>query len=226
MTEPWVLYPNVRDEVIALVRSLSEDEVAQTVPLTPGWTIQQVVAHVSGLNADVIAGAVEGLGTDERTSGQVSTRSSMSLEEICVEWLGYDDAMRAVTSEVPLMEERLAADLVIHLQDVQHALGLAVDTSNEATTSAAHVYAIRMPDRWTEATGLQVALELSDGYRAGPDDGSADVTLRCSPYDFVRSVSGRRSRAQVEALDWSGDAAAVIDHFSPYSELGPDDAAV
>lgn len=226
MTEPWALYPALRDQMVELVRSLDQEQRALTVPLTPGWTIQQVVAHVCGLNADVIAGAVEGLGTDERTSAQVSTRSAMSLDEICAEWAGHDEAMKAVASEVPLLEERLAADLVIHLQDVQHALGVPIDETDAATISAAHVYAIRMSDRWAELTGRQVALELSDGYRAGPNDGSADVTLRATPYDFMRSVSGRRSRAQVEALDWSGDAAAVIDHFSPYSVLGPVDAAV
>lgn len=226
MTEPWVLYPDVRDQMITLVRSLSDDEHALTVPLTPGWTIAQVVAHLSGLNADVIGGAVEGLGTDERTSAQVSARAKMTVDEICDEWCAFDEAMRATTATVPLLERRLAADLVIHLQDVQHCLGRPIDRNDAATISAAQVYGIRMPDRWAEATGLNVAVELTDGYRSHSDLDGADVTLRCTPYDFLRSVSGRRSRRQVEALDWSGEASAVIDVFSPYASLGVDDAAV
>lgn len=226
MTDPWVLYPELREQMIALVRSLSDDELATTVPLTPGWTIAQVVAHLSGLNADVIGGAVEGLGTDERTSAQVSTRADMTVNEICDEWQAYDEAMAKTTADVPLLERRLAADLVIHLQDVQHGLGLPINQNDEATISAAQVYALRIPERWTATTGLNVAIELADGYRVGPDDGSEDLTLRCTPYDFLRSVSGRRSRSQVEALDWSGDASVVLDHFSPYGELGADDASV
>jgi len=132
MTEPWVLYPELREQLITLVLSLDADDRARTVPLTPGWTIEQVVAHLCGLNADVIAGVVEGLGTDERTSAQVSSRAGRSLEEVCEEWRGHDKAMQAVTAEVPLLEQRLAADLVIHLQDVQHALGLAVDETDVA----------------------------------------------------------------------------------------------
>ena len=225
MAESWVLYPELRERMIRLVQSLDANDLVRTVPLTPGWTIEQVVAHLCGLNEDVIAGAVEGLGTDERTSAQVSKRSAMTVDEVCGEWRGYDEAMREVTAEVPLLEERLAADLVVHLHDVQHALGHSIDETDEATASAAHVYVTRIPDRWAAATGLHVAIELSDGYRLAAD-GVADLTLRATPYDFLRSVSGRRSRAQVDALDWSGDAAAVLDHFSPYAELGDTDAPV
>ncbi len=225
MDEAWILYPELREQLISLVVSLDAADRDRTVPLTPGWTIEQVVAHVCGLNADVIAGAVEGLGTDERTSAQVSTRAGMSLEDVCDEWRGYDAAMQAATAEVPLLEQRLAADLVIHLHDVQHALDLTIDESDAATASAAHVYAVRIPDRWAAGTGLQVSIELSDGFRS-PSEGEADLVLRATPYDFLRSVSGRRSRTQVGALDWSGDAAAVLDHFSPYAELGDVDAEV
>lgn len=226
MTDTWVLYPELRNRVIALVRSLNDEELNRTVPLTAEWTVAEVVAHVSGLNADVVAGAREGLGTDERTAAQVSSRASMTPVEVCDEWLGYDQVLRATTAEIPLMEQRLAADLVIHLHDMQHALGHPIEEGDAATISAAHVYAMRSPERWAGLSGINVAIELNDGYWAGPDDGSADVTLRATPYDFLRSVAGRRSRRQVEALGWSTSAAAVLDHFSPYGELGTVDASV
>lgn len=226
MTEldSWVLYPELRDRVIELVRSLTPDEVARTVPLTPGWTVAQVIAHVCGLNGDLAAGAREDLGTDERTSSQVSSRAGMTIDAICDEWLSHDEAMRAVADEIPLIEQRLAGDLVIHLHDVQHALGHEIASADDATISAAHVYALRTPDRWADVAGVSVAIELSDGYQAGPGD--AEVTLRATPYDFLRSVSGRRSRRQVEALEWTGPAGPVLDHFSPYSSLGEEDAPI
>lgn len=226
MTDTWVLYPELRNRVIALARSLNDEELAKTVPLTAEWTVAEVVAHVCGLNSDVASGAREGLGTDERTTAQVSSRASMTSAEVCDEWLGYDEALRAIAAEIPLMEQRLAADLVIHLHDIQHALGHSIDEDDAATISAAHVYAMRSPERWAGLSGMNVAIELNDGYRAGPDDGSADVMLRATPYDFLRSVAGRRSRRQVEALDWSAAADSVIDQFSPYGDLGTVDASV
>ena len=71
---------------------------------------------------------------------------------------------------------------------------------------------------------MQVRVELTDGFVAGPDD--PDFSLRASPYDFVRSVSGRRSRRQVEAMQWSEVPGAVIECFSAYAPLGAVDAAI
>lgn len=226
MNEPWVLYSELRDQVISLALSLDGDELSRTVPLTAEWTVAQVVAHVCGLNADIVAGARADLGTDERTAAQVTTREGVAIGDVCDEWLGHDEAMQAIAAEIPLLEERLAADLVIHLHDVQHALDHPIDEDDDATISAAHVYAMRSPDRWADLTGTTVAIELSDGFRAGLGDGSAQATLRATPYDFLRSIAGRRSRGQVEALEWSSIPAAVIDNFSPYAQLGSDDASI
>lgn len=224
MADSWVLYPELRDRVITLARSLRPEELDRTVPLTPGWTIAEVIAHVCGLNADVVAGITEDLGSDERTTAQVSSRAGQTIDEVCDEWLRHDTEMAAATATVPLLEQRLAADLVIHLHDIQHALGLPIIPDDVATSSAAHVYAMRMPDRWRGVTGVSVLVELDDGFRSGAAD--ATVTLRSTPYDFLRSVSGRRSRAQVESLDWSELVPEVLDDFSPYAALGAIDAPV
>ncbi len=224
MIEPWMLYPELRDQVITLVSSLDSEELGRTVPLTAEWTVAQVVAHLCGLNADIVAGAREGLGTDERTAAQVANRAEMTTAQVCDEWLEHDEAMQAIAAEVPLLEERLAADLVIHLHDMQDALGHPIDQEDDATISAARLYATRSPERWAEAAGVQVRVELTDGFVAGPDN--PDVWLRASPYDFLRSVSGRRSRQQVEALQWSEVPGAVIETFSPYAPLGTVDAAI
>jgi hypothetical protein len=52
------------------------------------------------------------------------------------------------------------------------------------------------------------------------------ITLRATAYDFLRSVSGRRSRRQVETLDWSADPGPLLDTFSPYGPLRSADAPV
>ncbi len=224
MTRPWVLYPELRDQVITLVSSLDAEELVRPVPSTAEWTVTQVVAHVCGLNSDIVGGAREDLGADERTALQVSRRAMMTVGEICDEWRNHDAAMRAIAAEVPLLQERLAADLVIHLHDLQHALDHPIDRGDAATISASHVYAMRSPERWFATAGVPVRVELTDGFVAGSEGG--DVTLRATPYDFLRSISGRRSRKQVEALDWSAVVSEVIDNFSPYAELGSDDAAI
>ncbi len=226
--DPWALYAGSRDRFIELVRSLSEEELGRTIPVTPGWTVTQALAHVCGLNGDLAAGLREGLGTAERTAHQVDSRAGMTADEICDEWLGHGEVVREIIDEHGFLGRRLAADLIIHLQDVQHALGRPIDREDEATVDAGHTYATHTVDRWLEETGVEVAIELSDDSWFVPAacGEPPDLILRATPYDFLRSVSGRRSRAQVEALGWSGDPGAVLDHFSPYTTLADTDVDI
>lgn len=226
--DPWELYAGSRDRFIELVRSLSADELTNTIPLTPGWTVTQALAHVCGLNGDLASGLREGLGTPERTANQVDSRAELTAAEICDEWLGHGDLVKAIIDDNGFLGRRLAADLVIHLHDVKHALGQPIDTGDAATVDAGHTYATHTVDRWLDTTGIEVAIELSDDSWFVPSACSEppDLILRATPYDFLRSVSGRRSRAQVESLGWSGSPGKLIDHFSPYGELREVDAEI
>ncbi|MGI9613468.1 MAG: maleylpyruvate isomerase N-terminal domain-containing protein, partial [Acidimicrobiales bacterium] len=58
--DAWLLYADTRDRLIAMVRPLDTAQAAMVVPITPGWSIAAVVAHVCGLNADIAAGMREG----------------------------------------------------------------------------------------------------------------------------------------------------------------------
>ncbi|MCP4957886.1 MAG: hypothetical protein GY925_01315, partial [Actinomycetia bacterium] len=72
--------------------------------------------------------------------------------------------------------------------------------------------------------------ELIDGRDAplGADEGAEPtLVLRASAYDFVRSVTGRRSRGQGEALNWTGDPTSVLDQaWSAYGPIRQDDVGV
>lgn len=224
---PWDLYKHTRDRLIAVVQPLTPDQGNRVVPITPGWTVTEVVAHVCGLNSDVADGMREGMGSDERTNHQVNSRSGRSIESLCQEWLGHAEAMKAAIDEDNFFGSRLTADLVVHLHDVQHALGLAIDPDDEATISGGRTYAARIPDRYVELADINLMIELTDDSRFEPSARSAsgaDLTLRATPYDFLRSVTGRRSGAEVLALDWSGDPAPLLPHFSPYGPLREVDA--
>ena len=228
-TDAWALYCGLRDEVIDLACSLSESQLDQAVPLTPGWTNAEVVAHVCGLTVDVNAGVREGLGTDERTSKQVADRAGHAVADVCDEWVSNCEALAAVIAAEPVMGLRLSADLVVHLHDMQHGLGAAIDRSSAGSISGGNTYATRTPDRLVEMADVALTIELTDGqsYRPSVDTaGSRPLTLRTTSYDFLRSVTGRRSRAEVASLGWSDDPGNLLDTFSPYGALRTDDAGV
>jgi len=222
----WNHYAALRDRFIALVRSLDEAQLGTLVPMCPAWTVTGVAAHVCGLNADLVSGVTGGLGTDERTAHQVAARSDATIDEICDEWLGHEPGMREVCSRTPLWAVRLAADLAVHLHDVQHALGLSIDRHDPFTTSAAGRYAEVFQQRVADILGQGVTVELTDGIRlpADPTLPDSGVALRAPPFDFLRSYTARRSRRQVEALEWSGDPTRILDEaWSPYGTFQPVD---
>lgn len=216
---PWEHYAAVRDHFVGVVRSLDAASLDTIVPMCPAWTVRDVAAHVCGLNADLTSGVEGGLGTDERTAHQVATRSAATIDEICDEWLAYEPAMRAVCDETPLWAIRLSADLTVHLHDVQHALGLAVDRDDGFTATAAARYAEVFQQRVGEILSVGVTVEFTDGTHLPADPALPDsgVALNATPFDFLRSYTGRRSRRQVEALGWSGDPTRILDAaWSPY----------
>ena len=224
----WDRYVAVRDRFVELVRALDEAQLDTTVPMCPDWTVHDVTAHVCGLNADLTSGRRAGLGTDERTAHHVTIRTGATIDEICDEWLGYELAMRAACDETPLWADRLAADLTVHLHDIQHALGRPIDRDDRITAVAAHRYVEVFRQRVGELLGIGVTVELTDGthWAADPTLPDSGVTLRATPFDFLRSYTGRRSRRQVEALDWRGDPTRILDGaWSPYGTFQPDDVA-
>lgn len=225
--DPWSLYSSLRDETIALIRPLDVETLNQAVPLTPGWSNRQVVAHLCGLAADVISGVREGLGTDERTDRQVAERADRSVHEVCDEWLSHGAELGMVIDGEPVMGLRLSADLVVHLHDMQHGLGTAVDRDSNGSVSGGRTYASRSPDRIADVANIALTIELSDGSSFEPTvdvRGLSSLKLRATPYDFLRSVTGRRSRSEVRALDWSDDPGSLLDVFSPYGSLRSEDA--
>lgn len=222
----WDHYAALRDLFVGLLGTLDEAQLGVRVPMCPAWTVQDVAAHVCGLNAELTSGRSEGLGSDERTARQVADRSGATIDEICDEWLGHEPAMRAVCDETPLWATRLAADLTVHLHDVQHALGLPIDRDDRFTASAARRYVDVFQQRVGDILGVGVAVELTDGTHRPADPALPDsgVTLRATPYEFLRAFTARRSRQQVAALGWSGDPTRILDAaWSPYGTFQPED---
>ena len=225
-TPPHLLYAELREELITTVAALADNEALTVVPLSPDWTVKDVVAHVCGINDDLVNGRLEGIGSDAWTAAQVASRASMSLADICAEWRGLAEKITEIMTADPFLGIRLIADLTIHLNDVQHAINQPIDTNSEATIVAAHRYVPHLQDRVAERLDLGITVELSDGtawLSSLPDA----IVLRTTPYDFLRSVSGRRSRNQVESLDWSRDPAAILaSAWTAYGPLRTDDVAV
>ena len=112
---------------------------------------------------------------------------------------------------------RRVGDITSHEHDVRAALGRP-----GARDSAAVWYSSdRLLTNLRTPVPLRVTVEDAE-YRSGPDDG-AEIRLRTTRFEALRWRTGRRSRAQLAAMDWSGDPAPVLDHLYMF---GPADIDV
>ena len=167
----WSLYREIREQLLGQLESLSVEQTEMKVPLCPQWRVVDVVSHLCGLNADLVGGMRVGLGAEENTARQVADRSGDTLAQVAAEWRGYDDRIEELYAEITGIGAALVADLVMHVHDVQHALGLEIDREGPGVAEAAARYVDVLKTRVAERLGVEIEINLIDGEPA--TDGSA-----------------------------------------------------
>ncbi len=209
-TKPHLLYWSTSDEFADLVSSVTPRQLATEVPLCPGWSVKDVAAHVCGVAADFLADRLEGVGSDDWTARQVQERAEATVADVCEEWMSYRTRLEDAFIADSFVAVRLLGDLVVHLHDVQHALEVVPDRSDEPTRLSAYRQTVLLQERALERCDVDVSIEFPDDsfWRAGEASASstrAHVTLSASPFDFLRTVTGRRGLDEARSLNWRCD---------------------
>lgn len=216
------IYGDARDHMISQVRDLPLDQLATTVPTCPLWSVADVVAHVAGLVADLLAGMKPPLGSDEKTARQVETRRDMSIGEICDEWASNAAGIAELMTETPMTALGLTADLAVHSHDIAETIDAIEAPLASVTATGCERYAPLLQERVAER--LDLALTISIGDRMWlPIAGTTPLALTGAPADFLLSVTGRRRRSDVDGtFTWQGDPTAMLDgaftQYGPYRE--------
>ncbi len=224
MTEPHATtfdkYRTVRDELINALGNVDDAAVKAIVPSCPEWTVKDVVSHLSGLNAELLADVPGSLGSDEATTRQVKGRSSASLGEVVDEWVSLTDAIEERFTANGDIAAALLADLVVHIYDLAEVLGQPTIEAAKATPASAHRYVGRLQTRLFDQMGIALTVKLDDGTVWTPNsDATKSVTLRTTPFNFLRGITGRLHRSEVESFDWSTDPGDILDHA--WNQYGP-----
>jgi hypothetical protein len=170
-----------------------------------------VLSHVSGVPDDGLAGRTEGAATEPWTASQVERNRGFSVAELLDRWATQASLFAGAIEAIG--ETRPPFDCHSHEHDIRQALGMPGNRRN----------------RIVEASGLElvdavgvagpVTVELVDGrsFVGGDGAGTGVVTVRgLTMFEVFRSRLGRRSREQVRAYDWNGEAGdieRVVDHW-------------
>lgn len=213
-------YANAHDRIVELVGSLTDDEAATPVPCLPGWSVHDVVAHLAANTTDGLAGRITGVPDDEFTAEQVRQRKGASIGRLLAEWDGNLPQMREAAA-AGFAPPQLAVDAVTHEQDIREALGAPDVDDRDALRFSLELFGMGVAFKMKDAD-VALHVRATDGdysLDAGTGDGA---TLRASGFDLFRTFAGRRTRQQVTALDWDGDAAAYLPWLNIFGAV-PDD---
>ena len=123
MTEIAAAYAGGRARITRLVAGLDERQAATIVAGCPEWTVKDVVAHLTGICSDILAGNIEGVATDPWTAVQVDARRPLPLAQLVAEWDEVGPQIEAMMpSFPPEPATQLVADLTTHEHDLRGAL--------------------------------------------------------------------------------------------------------
>jgi uncharacterized protein (TIGR03083 family) len=216
MSDPYdgdvgVHYRTSRERFTAFIRELSPEELTTPVPSCPGWSVRDVLGHVAGITDDALHGRIKGIPDDAQTADQVARSAQLSVDELLARWEAQSPDFQAVLTSVGPSLAPAAIDVATHEQDIRGALAKPGSRYNATIAWALPMMMFGL-NRRIENAGLpplRVEVDgevLAEGVPHGP-------VLKISQHEAFRSLLGRRSREQVAAYDWSGDAGPMLPVF-------------
>lgn len=209
------LYRDTRERLSDLIARLNAAALGTMVPACPGWAVRDVLAHLTAIPEDAIAGRLTGVPDEEFTTDQVARFADVPVPEMLARW----------SASAPRFEEAVQAfrvwpaviDVASHEQDIRGALGLP-----GARACAAIRQTTPRLASWLELpVRMRIVTEQAD-YLVGDGEGEPALTLSTSEFEMFRWRMGRRSMAQLAAMDWSGNPSAVLGKLAIFGPAASD----
>jgi len=210
-------YRDIRVRVNELVRGADPAALDALAPATPEWRVRDILAHMSGVNTDIVNGNLNGVASDNWTDAQVVTRREWPIDEILTEWETNGSVVEANAAMLGSAAGQWVYDACTHEHDIRHALGVPGARDSDAV-AIAFEWGTEMLGRGLDGQGAPgLLLETGRGSKT-VGTGEPRATVRLEEFELVRAMTGRRSVAQMEAYDWDGAPEAphlVLAIFTP-----------
>lgn len=226
------VYDETRQRISAVASALDDATLQRAVPAAPGWMVRDLVAHLAGDLATVLADdlpvgfftnfgdAAELAKVNAWTDRMVTERRARPIADVLDEWEALTPKAWAVVAGgadrpgmVSFADAVLTTDAAVHEQDLYGALG--VDRARDSaalrvgTSSYIGVLGLRLNDL---APVQFVTPEKT--YVAGAGDPA--VSARVSRFELFRALSGRRSPDQIRSWEWTVDPDPYLELFYLY----------
>ena len=191
-------YVDLRARVVALLRQTPEQIATSPVPHCPAWTVTELAAHLLGVPDDVVHGRMEGVASDAWTQAQVVRHQAKTLRQITDELAALAVQFDPLLPHVPAMSRsQMVMDAVTHEHDLRHAVGAPGERDSRAVRAG-------------------LAWLMGWCTRMNPATASAIAAVGAADFDVLRSLTGRRSMAQMAALGLPAEAIIQMQVGSPF----------
>ena len=207
------LYRAVRLRTQDLLGPLDGAQWSLPVPACPGWDVHGVLSHLVGVIEDSGAGDLDGPPGPAQTADEVERHRATPSAALLWRWTELSPPFEQVLSSASIWPAFF--DVLSHEHDVRGALGAPGERDGADVQLAAKLL-LRSID-----LGRPFRIDTGPAVLASAADGADALVLRTSAFEAFRLRMGRRSRAQVEAMDWSDDPGDLIDRlfvFGPASD--------
>jgi uncharacterized protein (TIGR03083 family) len=205
-------YRETKERIVGLVTELDDAGLNTPVPACPGWSVRDVVTHVVAVAEDWVAGRLLGPPTDAQTAAQIARFGGRDLSEILTAWTDAAAALDRMAESAGVKPP--LGDITSHEHDVRAAIGRPGARDSAAVWSSSDQLLANL------RTPIPLLVTVEDGQYLTVPGADAEIRLRTTRFEGLRWRTGRRSRAQLAAMDWSDDPTPVLDHlflFGPAS---------
>ena len=214
--EEWT---RAQERVIALLQGATAEQAETRVPACPDWTVRDLLAHVVGLGADVVAGNEVDDHNEDWTRAQVEARRDHAVADVLAEWRDLTAPMREWMAE---HGTRPLGDVIIHEQDLRGAVGVPGGKDTDGLRAIRDRFVPRLGARLGELPPLALVGE-DWTWTSGGDPDDAHVVLQSTDFDLARALVTRRSAAQLRSWTTRGDVGPYLDAFALLGPLPAED---
>lgn len=202
-------YGALRHRVADLVREADDEQLERHAPAAPDWRVRDVVAHLSGITADINAGNLDGVASDAWTARQVDARRDWSIDRVLEEWDAEGANVEAVMATLPeVAVGQMTMDAATHEQDIRGGLERPGARDGDAVT-VSFDWGVAILASMADQADTTLLIQ-TDAATAMVGNGARDVGVRAPRYELFRAMTGRRSADQIRAFDWDGEPAPEL----------------
>jgi uncharacterized protein (TIGR03083 family) len=217
MTDYAQTYGALRGRVSDLVREADDEQLERHAPAAPEWRVRDLVAHLSGITADVNAGNLDGVATDAWTARQVDARRDWSIEQLLEEWSAEAAKVEAVMATLPeVAVGQMTTDAATHEQDIRGGLERPGARDCDAVVIGCD-WGVQILAGVADPADATLRIETEAGTTT-VGSGTRQVGVRVGRYELFRTMTGRRSLEQIRSFGWEGEPAPellVLPIFTP-----------